>query len=174
MVTLVGCANSYTLLFLCPIIYLNYFWCIKYHHINIYIYENGKKKWEKKKKKGFPACWAGGNFNPPGRERARGRGRRPTWPISGGDGGERHHGVGPHVSEGRGLTARSRRRRGGELTGARPLVKSRAVLRRGSGSVAGERWRGTGGGRGSRGWGQFDRRGPRVAGPRRGGGRSRW
>jgi hypothetical protein len=50
-VTLVGCANSYTLLFLCPMIYLNYFWCIKYQHINIYIYENGKKKWEKKKEK---------------------------------------------------------------------------------------------------------------------------
>jgi hypothetical protein len=53
----VGCANSYTLLFLCHIIYLNYFWCIKYQHINIYIYiyiyENGEKKWEKKKRKDF-------------------------------------------------------------------------------------------------------------------------
>jgi hypothetical protein len=25
-----------------------------------YIYENGKKKWEKKKEKGFLASWAGG------------------------------------------------------------------------------------------------------------------
>jgi hypothetical protein len=31
-----------------------------------YIYENGKKKREKKKKKGFPASWAGGDFGPPG------------------------------------------------------------------------------------------------------------
>jgi hypothetical protein len=30
MVTLVGCAISYILLILCPIIYLNYFWYIKY------------------------------------------------------------------------------------------------------------------------------------------------
>jgi hypothetical protein len=36
-----------------------------------YIYENGEKKWEKKKKKGIPASWAGGDFGPPGRERAR-------------------------------------------------------------------------------------------------------
>jgi hypothetical protein len=31
-----------------------------------YIYENGEKKWEKKKKKEFPASWAGGDFGPPG------------------------------------------------------------------------------------------------------------
>jgi hypothetical protein len=31
------------------------------HKISAYncIYENGKKKWEKKKEKGIPACWAG-------------------------------------------------------------------------------------------------------------------
>jgi hypothetical protein len=34
-----------------------------------------------------------------------------------------------------------------------------AVLRRGSGSAAGRRWRGTGEGRGLPWWGQFDRRG---------------
>jgi hypothetical protein len=46
---------------------LNYFWykILAYK----YIYENG----EKKKKKEFPASWAGGgNFGPPGRERACG------------------------------------------------------------------------------------------------------
>jgi hypothetical protein len=71
---LVGCANSYTLLFLCPIIYLNYFWCIKYQHINIY--ENGEKKMGKEKEKEFLASWAGGCFWPSrARARARPRGR---------------------------------------------------------------------------------------------------
>jgi hypothetical protein len=48
-----------------------------------------------------------------------------------------------------------------------------AVLRRGPSFATGKWWRGTGGGRGSQGWGQFDRRRPMVTGPRRGGGRSR-
>jgi hypothetical protein len=65
-----------------------------------YIYENGKKKWEKKKEKGFLVSWAGGDFGPAGRERARSRaGRRPTRPTSGGDGGERRCGAGPHARE---------------------------------------------------------------------------
>jgi hypothetical protein len=65
-----------------------------------YIYENGKKKWEKKKEKGFLASWAGGNFGPAERERARSRvGRQPTRPTSGGDGGERRRGTGPHARE---------------------------------------------------------------------------
>jgi hypothetical protein len=58
-----------------------------------YIYENGKKKWEKKKKWEFLLAGPGGDFGPPG------RGRRPTWPNSGGDSGERCRGAGPHVSE---------------------------------------------------------------------------
>jgi hypothetical protein len=29
-----------------------------------YIWENGKKKWEKKKKKDFLSLWAGGDFRP--------------------------------------------------------------------------------------------------------------
>jgi hypothetical protein len=49
MVTLVGCANSYTLLFLYPIIYLNYFWCIKYQYINIYM-KMGKRNGKRKRK----------------------------------------------------------------------------------------------------------------------------
>jgi hypothetical protein len=55
MVTLVGCAISYILVFLCPIVYLNYFWCIKYQHIIIYM-KMGKRNG--KKEKGIPACWA--------------------------------------------------------------------------------------------------------------------
>jgi hypothetical protein len=50
MVTLVGCANSYTLLFLCPIVYLNYFWCINYQHINIYM-KMGKRNRKIKRRK---------------------------------------------------------------------------------------------------------------------------
>jgi hypothetical protein len=49
MVTLVGCAISYILLFLCPIIYLNYFWCIKYQHIIIYM-KMGKRNGKRKRK----------------------------------------------------------------------------------------------------------------------------
>jgi hypothetical protein len=80
---LVGCANYYTLLFSCPIIYLNYFWCIKYQHINIYIYGNREKKWEKEKKKGFSASWAGGEISAQPRA---GAGRQPTRPASKGNG----------------------------------------------------------------------------------------
>jgi hypothetical protein len=49
------------LLFLCPIIYLNYFWCKKYQHINIYM-KIGKGNGKRKKKKGFSASWARGEF----------------------------------------------------------------------------------------------------------------
>jgi hypothetical protein len=74
MVTLVGCANSYTLLFLCPMIYLNYFWCIKYQHINIYM-KMGKRNGEKRK--GFSCLLgrSGGCFRP-SRARARARARQ--------------------------------------------------------------------------------------------------
>jgi hypothetical protein len=36
-----------------------------------YIYENGKKKWEKEKEKEFSASWAGGDFGLAQRRRAR-------------------------------------------------------------------------------------------------------
>jgi hypothetical protein len=55
----VGCANYYTLLFLCPIIYLNYFWCIKYQHIIIYV-KMGKRNGKRKKEKEFQVNRAGG------------------------------------------------------------------------------------------------------------------
>jgi hypothetical protein len=50
-----------------------------------YIWENGKKKWEKKKKKDFLSLWAGGDFGPHGRGRSRGRGWRPSWPSCAGE-----------------------------------------------------------------------------------------
>jgi hypothetical protein len=105
MVTLVGCANSYTLLFLCPIIYLNYFWCIKYQHINIYL------KMGKEKEKGFPARWAGvggGSAQP-----SAGAAGGPASPRRSGATRADVVGAGPRISERRGLTARSGRRRGG-------------------------------------------------------------
>jgi hypothetical protein len=47
---------------------------------------------------------------------------------------------------------------GGRPVGARPPVRSAAVLRRGLGSVTTEWCQGTGGGRGLWWWGQFGRR----------------
>jgi hypothetical protein len=66
---LVGCANYYTLLFSCPIIYLNYFWCIKYQHINIYM-KIGKRNGKRKKKRNSKLTGPGGFWL--GRARARG------------------------------------------------------------------------------------------------------
>jgi hypothetical protein len=56
MVTLVGCAISYILLFLYPIVYLNYFWCIKYQHIIIYM-KMGKRN--RKRKREGNSCLLG-------------------------------------------------------------------------------------------------------------------
>jgi hypothetical protein len=48
----------------------------------------------------------GGDFGPPGRERARGRDWRPSWPSSEGEtAGDGAVARGPHASEGGGLTA---------------------------------------------------------------------
>jgi hypothetical protein len=80
----------------------------------------GKRNGKRKKKREFLLAGPGGDFGPPGRE----RGRRPTRPISGGDGGERHHGAGPHVSERRGVNGAERATEGGRSTEARPPVKS--------------------------------------------------
>jgi hypothetical protein len=35
---------------LCPIIYLDYFWCIKYKYMHLYM-KIGKEKWRKGKRK---------------------------------------------------------------------------------------------------------------------------
>jgi hypothetical protein len=105
-----------------------------------YICENGKKKREKKKKKGFSASWAGGGggFRPTRRGRACG-------PAARGDGRERRRGAGP-TREGEGVAdgIDGNRGRGGGSTGVRPAASPAAVLRRGSGSSAGKRWRNTG------------------------------
>jgi hypothetical protein len=164
----VGCAISYILLFLFPIIYLNYFWCIKYQHIIIYM-KMGKRN-RKRKRKGFSCLLGRGEILAhPGASACAGA-RQEAQPAH--QRGRRRRGAGPHVSEGRGLTARSSDG-GGRSTGARPPVKSRGgsppwVRFLGGGGVAGP-----GGGGGPWGWGQFDRWRPRVAGPRRGGGYSR-
>jgi hypothetical protein len=82
MVTLGGCHFLY-LVILVP---YNLFRLFLVHKISAYkyIYKNGEKKWEKKKKKEFPASWAGGDFGPPGRECARAARLRPSWPSCAG------------------------------------------------------------------------------------------
>jgi hypothetical protein len=79
-----------------------------------YIYENGKKKWEKKKKRKFLLVGPGGGvFGPAERECARGRGIRPSRPTKERRGAGRRHGRGPTRQREEGLTAWSGRRRGG-------------------------------------------------------------
>jgi hypothetical protein len=152
--TLGGCVISYISLFWCPIIYFRLFLV---HKISAYkyIYENGEKKWEKKKKKGFPASWAGGGgFRPTRRERARGRACGLVGPAA----RERQRGTAPwrgaHTPERGGWLTALMAMEGG---GVRPKPDRRrnptAVLRRWSGSTVGRWWRGTGGCRGSREWG---------------------
>jgi hypothetical protein len=79
----VGCANSYTLLFLCPIIYLDYFWCIKYQHINIYM-KMGKRNGKRKRERIFQLAGSGGNFGPPGASARTRACLRPSWPSCAG------------------------------------------------------------------------------------------
>jgi hypothetical protein len=82
----------------------------------------GKRKWEKKKRKGFSASWAGGVLAQPSAS-ARGRvGRRPTRPTSGGDGAVAR----AHIPEEGGLTARNGDGEGGVARGSTAGV----ILRR--------------------------------------------
>jgi hypothetical protein len=83
-------------------IYLNYFWCIKYQYMNIYI-KIGKRNGKMKKKRNSQLTWLGG-FRPSKRGRARAWGRRPTRPASGGRRGDDAVSAGPRA-RGRGLTA---------------------------------------------------------------------
>jgi hypothetical protein len=74
---LVECAKFLNIVILCPIIYLDYFWCIKYQYMHTYM-KLGKRNGKRKKEKGFPCNWVGGDFGPAGaRARARAA-RRPS------------------------------------------------------------------------------------------------
>jgi hypothetical protein len=126
---------------LCPIIYLNYFWCIKYQHINIYM-KMGKRNGKRKKEKEFSTNWAGGG----------GISAQPTHEERGRRGGRR----GP---------MRQREERGDDVRGGgggrstagenRSPVNPTVVPRRWSGSEWMERWQSTSGGGGSWRWSQF-------------------
>jgi hypothetical protein len=105
-----------------------------------YICENGKKKWERKKRKDFPANRAGGISAQLARARAGGRAFGPDGPAARGDGGGRRRGTGPHAREREGRTALTTRRKGG----ARPGSGRRRVPRRFS-AVGPVLWRGGGG-----------------------------
>jgi hypothetical protein len=109
-----------------------------------YIYENGKKKWEKKKEKGFLASWAeGGILAQPGASaRAAAWAGGPLGPPAGETAGNGAVARAHMPGRGRGLTAFERRRGGG----SRPEFGRRwnprrfsavvPVLRRGGGGEA--------------------------------------
>jgi hypothetical protein len=132
-----------------------------------YIYENGKKKWEKEKEKGFQSNWAGGGI------------------LAQSGGGARRRGqMGPDGPRGAGTPrqtpwarAHAPEREGGDCIRGegggrsaagenRSPVNLTAVPRRWSGSGWTGWWQSTSGGRGSQSWSQFDRWMPGVAGPR--------
>jgi hypothetical protein len=78
----VGCAKFLNIIILCPIIYSDYFWCIKDQYMHIYM-KIGKRNGKRKKKRNFPAKWVGRDF---GLARVRARGRAaggPARPASG-------------------------------------------------------------------------------------------
>jgi hypothetical protein len=149
MVTLVGVCHFLYLIILVP---YNLFGLFLVHKISAYkyIYENGEKKWEKKKKKEIPASWAGGDFSPPRRERAygpaavHGQGRRRR--CAGATASLRAHtsaraegGAVPRSDDAGEPAVR------GERT--RPPVGSTAIRRRWPGSWSTGRWLST-----TRGW----------------------
>jgi hypothetical protein len=108
--------------------------------VSKYICENGKKKREKKKEKGFPASWAGGDFGPAGVS-ARGRVRfRPSWPSCAG----RQRGTAPWRGPARQREGGADGVNGTEEGGARPRSGRRRVPRRFS-VVGPVLWRGGGG-----------------------------
>jgi hypothetical protein len=117
----------------------------------------------KEKEKEFPARWAGGAFSAQPSANARaGAAGSPAGPRRTGAARADAVGAGPRVSERRGVNGVERATEGGANRLARPPVMPVAVLRRDPGFATGKLWRGTGYGRGSREWGQFDRRRPRV------------
>jgi hypothetical protein len=127
----------------------------------------------KEKEKEIPARWARGRCFWPSRARVRARAWHTAQPAHE---GAARRGQTPwawaHTSTRGGGNGGARATEGGGVNrSARPPVMPAAVLRRDPSFAMGKWWRGTGGGRWSRGWGQFDRQRPRVAGPWRGGGR---
>jgi hypothetical protein len=136
MVTLGGCHFLY-LVILVP---YNLFRLFLVHKISAYkyIYKNGEKKWEKKKKKEFPASWAGGDFGPPRRECARAARLRPSWPSCAG----RRRGTSPWRGPARQREGGADGVDGNGGRGVRPgSVRRRfsavgPILRRGSGGEA--------------------------------------
>jgi hypothetical protein len=62
------------ILFLCPIIYLDYFWCIKYQYMNIYM-KIGKRNGKGKKKRNSQLTGLGEILAQRARARARGHGQ---------------------------------------------------------------------------------------------------
>jgi hypothetical protein len=89
-----------------------------------YIYENGKKKWEKKKKREFLLAGPGGDFGPSRRERARAAGS-PLGPSAGETAGNDAVARAHTSARGGGVNGVERATEGGKSTGARPPVKSR-------------------------------------------------
>jgi hypothetical protein len=102
MVTLVGVCHFLYFIILVSYNFLDYFWYIKYQHINIYV-KMGKEM-GKEKKRNFPA--SRGGFRPSQARGTHARGRRPscgprareTARARGSNGVT----AGPHVSESRG------------------------------------------------------------------------
>jgi hypothetical protein len=110
--------QALNIIILCHIKYLDYFWCIKYQYINIYV-KMGKENGKNKRKRIFLANWARGvgGFGPAG-ARARGHaGRRPNLARQRERHGDGAVGAGPHASEGRGNSVR------GVTGGVRPRGK---------------------------------------------------
>jgi hypothetical protein len=161
----VGCANCYTLLFLCTKIYLNYFWCIKYQHINIYM-KMGKINGKRKKKRNSQLAGSGGISAQPSAGARAGQAAQLAYKERGRRGGRRGHGP-THQREERGDSIRGEE--GGRSVAGenRSPVNPTAVPRRWPVSEWMEWWQSTSGGRGSRRWSQFGRWMPGVAGPRR-------
>jgi hypothetical protein len=91
--------NTSNIIVLCSLIYLDYFWCIKYQYMHLYM-KIGKRNGKNKRKKDFLANRAWGDFGPAG-ARARAQPAHEE--------GERHGdsavGAGPLSREERGLTA---------------------------------------------------------------------
>jgi hypothetical protein len=112
------------IIILCPKIYLDYFWCIKYQYINIYI-KIGNEKGKRKGKEVSSASWAGGiSAQPSAGTRSR-VGRRPTSLAGGGT-------MRAHVLEGGGLMATAGEVHDGSPPGSR-FCDDGAVVRHGRG-----------------------------------------